>query len=201
MIPNPKCELEYNKDYELLIATILSAQSTDKRVNMVTKKLWEKYDIFSLANADIKDIEDIIKPCGTHTRKASYIKSAAQSLVKDYNGIVPNNRLYLENLKGVGHKTCNVVLSNIYNVEAFAVDTHVSRVSKRLNFAKENDNVETIEKKLMKKIPKNEWIRRHHQFVLFGRYTCKAIKPLCKNCLLKEECNYYKGDKNEKNSN
>ena len=192
MIPNPKCELEYSKDYELLIATILSAQCTDKRVNSVTSKLWEKYDIFSLANADINDIKCIIKPCGTHERKAVYIKTVAESLVKDYNGIVPNDRKYLESLPGVGHKTCNVVLSNIYAVPTMAVDTHVTRVSKRLGFANLSDDVLSIEKKLMKKIPKDEWIRRHHQLVLFGRYTCKAIKPNCSSCLLKDYCKYYK---------
>ena len=195
MISNPKCELEYSKDYELLIATILSAQSTDKRVNEVTNKLWKKYDIFSLANAKEKDVEEIIRPCGTHTRKSKYIIEVAKCLVKDYDGIVPNDRIYLESLPGVGHKTCNVVLSNIYNVPAFAVDTHVSRVSKRLGFANENDSVEIIEKKLMKIISKNEWIRRHHQFVLFGRYICKAIKPDCNNCLLKNNCKYYLKEK------
>ena len=192
MIPNPKCELDYNKDYELLIATVLAAQSTDKRVNIVTKVLWKKYDIYSLANANIKDIEDIIRPVGTFNRKAKYLKSIANNLVNDYNGKVPNDRKYLEKLPGVGHKTCNVVLSNIYNVDAFAVDTHVSRVSKRLGLANDSDSVEIIEKKLMKKIDKKEWIRRHHQFVLFGRYICKAKKPDCSNCLLTNNCKYYK---------
>ncbi|MBR1417190.1 MAG: endonuclease III [Bacilli bacterium] len=192
MIKNPKCELNYSKDYELLIATVLSAQCTDKRVNIVTKKLWEKYDIFSLANASISDIEEIIKPCGTYTRKSVYIKSIATSLVNDFNGIVPNDRNYLEKLPGVGHKTCNVVLSNIYNEDLIAVDTHVTRVSKRLGWASKNDDVLKIEKKLMKIIPKNEWTRRHHQLVLFGRYICKAINPNCENCLLKEYCKYYK---------
>lgn len=192
MIPNPKGELNYSKDYELLIATILSAQCTDKRVNSVTKVLWDKYDIFSLAKANLKEIENIIRPCGTYTRKAKYIKEVAISLVRDYNGKVPNNRKYLESLPGVGHKTCNLVLSNIYNVPAMPVDTHVTRVSKRLGFANNSDNVIQIEKKLMKKIPKDEWIRRHHQLVLFGRYTCKAIKPKCNTCLLKDYCKYYK---------
>ena len=192
MINNPICELEYSKDYELLIATVLSAQTTDKRVNMVTKNLWNKYDIFSLAKANIEDVEEIIKPCGTYTKKAKYIVSIAQKLVTDYNGIVPNDRKYLESLSGVGHKTCNVVLSNIYNVPTFAVDTHVTRVSKRLKLANKNDNVLQIENKLMKKIPKSQWIRRHHQLVLFGRYICKAKNPNCKNCLLKDNCSYYK---------
>lgn len=192
MIPNPKCELEYNKDYELLIATLLSAQCTDKRVNSVTKVLWNKYDIFSLSKANIKEIENIIKPCGTHIKKAKFIKEIAISLVKDYNGIVPNDRKYIESLPGVGHKTCNVVLSNIYNIPAFAVDTHVTRVSKRLSLANDKDDVTKIEKKLMKIVPKSQWIRRHHQFVLFGRYICKAIKPKCNTCLLKDYCKYYK---------
>ena len=191
MIPNPKCELEYEKDYELLIATVLSAQCTDKRVNMVTKDLWKKYDIFTLSNANIKSIEDIIKPCGTYTKKAKYLKEIAQRLVKDYDGKVPNDRNYLEQLPGVGRKTTNVVLSNIYNVPLFAVDTHVTRVAKRLNLASTNDDVLTIEKKLMKKIPKDRWILSHHQFVLFGRYICKAVNPDCQNCLLKNDCKYY----------
>lgn len=192
MISDVKCELNYNKDYELLIATVLSAQCTDKRVNEVTKVLFNKYDIFSLAKADVKDIENIIKPCGTYIRKAKYIKDIANSLVKDYNGVVPNNRKYLESLSGVGHKTCNVVLSNIYNVDCIAVDTHVSRISKRLGLAKEKDDVLTIEKKLMRKINKDEWSYRHHELVLFGRYICKAKKPICNDCLLKNYCKYYK---------
>ena len=170
MIPNPRCELEYHKDYELLIATVLSAQCTDARVNMVTKKLFAKYDIFSLATANIEDIKKIIKPVGTFTRKSLYIKEIAIRLVKDYNGTVPNDRKYLESLPGVGRKTCNVVLSNIYNVPAIAVDTHVE------------------------KFPKDKWSRTHHQLVLFGRYICKAKKPLCSECLLKEECKEYKND-------
>lgn len=192
LYPNPKCELVYNKDYELLIATVLSAQCTDKRVNMVTKELFTKYDIFSLANASLKDIEYIIRPVGTFTRKALYIKNIAERLVSDYNGVVPNDRDYLESLPGVGRKTCNVVLSNIYNVPAIAVDTHVERVSKRLKFAKESDTVLIVEKKLMKIFPKDVWSRLHHQMVLFGRYKCKSINPICNDCKLKEVCDYYK---------
>ena len=188
MMPDARCELNYTKDYELLIATVLSAQSTDKRVNMVTKDLFSKFDINTLANANIVDIEKIIKPVGTFKRKAIYIIEIAKSLVNDYNGIVPNNRKYLESLPGVGRKTCNVVLSNIYNVPAIAVDTHVSRVSKRLNLAKETDEVDIIEKKLMRKFPKEKWSRLHHQLVLFGRYICKAKNPDCNNCLFKEQC-------------
>ncbi len=190
-----KCELNYSKDYELLIATVLSAQCTDKRVNEVTKVLWSKYDLKTLADANIEDIEKIIRPVGSYTKKASYLKKIAIKLLKDYDGIVPNNREYLESLPGVGRKTCNVVLSNIYNVPCIAVDTHVERVSKRLGLAYKNDDVRTIEKKLERKFPKEKWGKLHHQLVLFGRYNCKAIKPDCDNCQLKEFCKYYK--KNE----
>ncbi len=192
-----RCELEYKKDYELLIATVLSAQCTDKRVNMVTKELFSKYDIFSLAISSLKEIERIIRPVGTYTRKAMYVKTIAESLVRDYEGSVPNNREYLESLPGVGRKTCNVVLSNIYNIPAIAVDTHVERVSKRLGLAKESDTVLTVEKKLMKYFPKNKWSRLHHQLVLFGRYQCKSISPICENCKLQKMCKYYK-KKNKK---
>lgn len=191
MIPNPKCELNYNKDYELLIATVLSAQCTDARVNMVTKELFCKYDIYSLATANINDIKKIIRSVGTYTRKSEYIIEIAKRLVNDYNGKVPNDRKYLESLPGVGRKTCNVVLSNIYDVPTIAVDTHVERVSKRLNLAKQNDDVVKVENKLMKKIPKNKWSRFHHQMVLFGRYICKSKNPDCENCLLNNECKYY----------
>ena len=109
---NPRCELEYQKDYELLIATVLSAQCTDKRVNMVTKELWEKYDLYSLSKEKPKKIENIIRPVGSFTKKASYLISIAKSLIKDFDGKVPNNREYLESLPGVGRKTCNVVLAN-----------------------------------------------------------------------------------------
>ena len=195
MIPNPKCELDYNKDYELLIATVLSAQCTDARVNKVTKVLFEKYDIFSLSNANKKDIEGIIYSCGNYRKKSEYIISIAKALVNDFDGIVPNNREYLEKLPGVGRKTTNVVLSNLFDVPCIAVDTHVDRVSKRLGLAKESDNVLEVEKKLMKKIPKNKWSRTHHQLVLFGRYICKSQSPNCKDCLLKENCKYYKNYK------
>ncbi len=188
MYPDARCELNYQKDYELLIATVLSAQCTDKRVNQVTKELFSKYDIFSLATAEKKDIEKIIRPVGTFTKKSEYIIDIAKHLVQDYNGTVPNNREYLESLSGVGRKTCNVVLANLYNVPTIAVDTHVSRVAKRLKLANKNDTVEVIERKLMKYLPKSSWSRFHHQTVLFGRYTCKARNPECSKCLLNEYC-------------
>ena len=192
MIPNPRCELEYNKDYELLIATVLSAQCTDARVNKVTKELFKKYDIFSLSNAVEKDIENIIYSCGNYKKKSVYINNIAKSLVKDFNGIVPNDREYLESLPGVGRKTTNVVLSNLFDIPAIAVDTHVDRVSKRLGLVNKNDSVYTVEKKLMKKLPKDKWSRTHHQFVLFGRYICKSQNPNCNVCKLKQYCKYIK---------
>ena len=188
LYPNPICELNYNKDYELLIAIVLSAQTTDKRVNQVTSVLFSKYKTLKeLSNAKIEDIENIIKEIGTFRRKAIYVKEIAKN-INDIGGIVPNDRKYLESLNGVGRKTANVFLSVIYNEPTIAVDTHVTRVSKRLNLVNKNDDVNTIEKKLMKKIPKDRWSRTHHQLVLFGRYHCKAIKPNCNNCKLKKIC-------------
>lgn len=188
LYPDARCELNYTKDYELLIATVLSAQCTDKRVNSVTSILFSKYDIYTLSIENEKEIERIIKPCGSQTKKAYYIKIIAEKLVKDHEGRVPNNREYLESLAGVGRKTCNVVLSNLYDVPAIAVDTHVSRVAIRLGLASKNDSVLTIEKKLMKKLPKEKWSKLHHQLVLFGRYKCKAIKPICQECPFINTC-------------
>ena len=188
LIPNPKCELNYNKDYELLIATMLSAQTTDKRVNEVTEVLFKKYpNLEALRKADINDIIGIIKPIGTYNKKAKNIIDIANKL-KEKNDIVPNDREFLESLPGVGRKTTNVVLSNIYNVPCIAVDTHVHRVSIRLGIANKNDDVYTTEKKLSKKFKDYDLCRLHHQLVLFGRYYCKAINPNCENCKLKNIC-------------
>ncbi len=193
LFPNPRCELNYTKDYELLLATMLSAQTTDKRVNEVTKILFKKYNTLkALSQADINDVQNIIRPIGTYHKKAQNLIEIAKRLEKDYGGKLPNNREYLETLPGVGRKTANVVLSNIFNVPCIAVDTHVSRVSKRLNLAKEKDDVLTIEKKLTKKFKKEDLCKRHHQLVLFGRYHCLARNPKCENCHLKEICKYYK---------
>lgn len=189
LFPNPKCELLYNNDYQLLIAIVLSAQSTDKRVNSVTPILFDKYkSLEALKQASLSDIESIIRPVGSYHKKASYVIGIAKILVDEYNGVVPVDREALEKMPGVGRKTINVFLSEFYNVPAIAVDTHVERVSKRLRLAYAKDNVLTIEKKLMKKFPKEEWGKRHLQLVLFGRYYCKAVKPLCENCKLKDIC-------------
>lgn len=189
VIPNPKCELEYNKDYELLIATMLSAQTTDKRVNMSTRVLFKKYPTLEdLKNAPLDDLIEIIRPVGTFNKKAMNIKLIASELLDKANGIVPNDRTFLESLSGVGRKTTNVVLSNLYNESCIAVDTHVARVSKRLNIASSNDSVYEIEMKLNKFFKRENLGRLHHQLVLFGRYNCKAIKPECDSCELKKYC-------------
>ncbi len=187
IISNPKCELEYHKDYELLIATMLSAQTTDKRVNSVTKILFQKYpSLEDLKNAPIEDIKNIIRSIGTYNKKAENIKKIADELIK--NGGLSNDRKFLESLSGVGRKTTNLVLSTIYNEPYIAVDTHVTRVSKRLGIANKNDDVLVIEKKLNKVFPKEKLNRLHHQLVLFGRYYCKAKNPLCEDCKLKDIC-------------
>ena len=193
LFPNPKCELNYTKDYELLIATVLSAQATDKSVNKVTEVLFKKYNTLEkMKNANKEDLKRIIKPIGTSNKKSEYIKQIASILVEKYEGRVPNNRKALESMPGVGRKTTNLVLSNIYNIPAFAVDTHVNRVSKRLGLSKDVDDVLEVERKLKRKFKREEWGKRHHQLVLFGRYHCKAKNPDCMNCQLQEYCKYYK---------
>lgn len=189
LIPNPKCELNFNCDYELLIAVVLSAQTTDKRVNEVTKVLFTKYPTLEDINkADISSIKEIIKSIGTFNKKAVFVKEIAKTLLEKYNGVVPRTHEELEAIPGVGHKSANVVLGVLYNIPTFAVDTHVERVSKRLGLVSAKDDVIQVEKKLMKKVPKDRWIRTHHQFILFGRYYCKAVKPSCDNCRLKNIC-------------
>ena len=200
IIPNPHCELNYTKDYELLISVMLSAQTTDKMVNKVTSILYEKYDtINKLSTANIADIKCIIKPLGNYNKKASNIIEIACRLINDTNGTVINDRAYLESLPGVGRKTTNVVLANLYNEDVIAVDTHVACVSKRLGIVKNSDDVLTIEKKLNRKFPKNKLGRLHHQLVLFGTYYCKAISPSCIDCKLKNICKYYKKNNKEVN--
>ena len=186
IIPNPKCSLDYSKDYELLLAVMMSAQSTDARVNSVTKELF-KYDLKDLAKMDTLKLESIIKPVGTQKRKAEYIKRICTTLLNDCGGRVPHDRELLESLPGIGHKTCNVVFAEIFNEDAIAVDTHVTRVSKRLCLAEENDDVVKIEKKLMEFFPKDKWSRLHLQLVLFGRHHCTAKKPSCDTCPFKNK--------------
>lgn len=189
VIPQPKCELEYSKDYELLLATMLSAQTTDKRVNMVTRVLFNKYPTLeALSKATLDDLIKIVRPVGTFNKKAMNVKNIAKELLDRSDGIVPNDRDFLESLSGVGRKTANVVLSNLFNEPCIAVDTHVTRVSKRLGIAKEKDDVYQIEIKLNKFFKGEDLGKLHHQLVLFGRYYCKALKPECENCELKKYC-------------
>ncbi len=189
IIPNPVCELNYNKDYELLLAVMLSAQTKDARVNKVTKVLFNKYDsLKKLKEANIKDIENIIKELGSYHKKSEAVINIAKILDEKYNGKVINNRKILENLPMVGRKTTNVVLSELFNEPTIAVDTHVERVSKRLGLAKKDDDVIKIEEKLKRKFDKNIWSKLHKQFVLFGRYYCTSKKPSCNKCKLQIYC-------------
>ena len=193
LFPDPKCELNYTKDYELLIAIMLSAQSTDKRVNSVTPIIFNKYNTLeALKDASLSDLETIIRPVGSFRKKSFYTKEIARILVDEFEGVVPTDREKLESFPGVGRKTVNVFLSEFYNYPAIAVDTHVERVSKRLKLATLKDDVLKVEKKLMKKFDKSLWSKRHLQLVLFGRYYCKAVKPECETCRLKDICKGYK---------
>lgn len=189
LYPNPKCELIYHKDYELLIAVMLSAQATDKSVNLVTSRLFDRYKTLNeLKEAKLEDVIDIIRPIGTYNRKALYLLDIANILVDKYNGSVPNDRSSLEAMPGVGRKVANVVLSEWFHEDAIAVDTHVNRVSKRLGLVKKDANVYEVEKRLCKCFSRNTWSKRHLQLVLFGRYHCKSINPKCSECLLNSIC-------------
>ena len=193
LIPNPKCELNYKNDYELLLVVMLSAQTTDKRVNSVSNILFDKYKTLdSLKNASLEDLKNIIRPLGSFNKKAKYIKDITTILCDKYDGVMPRNRKELEMLPGVGRKTVNVVFGELDIEPQIAVDTHVERVSKRLALANQKDSVYDVEMKLRKKFKKETWSKRHKQLVLFGRYYCKAIKPECDSCGLKDVCKFYK---------
>ena len=189
LFPNPTCELNYHTDYELLLAIVLSAQTTDKRVNTVTPILFQQYPTLKdLKQARLEDLEVILRPIGSFRKKASYMKDIATMLVDQYDGKVPRDREELCKLPGVGRKTTNVFLSEFYGEPTIGVDTHVERVSKRLRIASSRDDVLKVEKKLMKYFPKEEWGKRHLQMVLFGRYYCKAVKPECSTCGIQDIC-------------
>ena len=189
LYPDARCELNHKDSFELLIAVVLSAQTTDVSVNRVTPALFEKYpDALSLSEASEEDVMRLIHSIGLYKNKSRNIINLAKELVKRFDGEVPSKREELESLPGVGRKTANVVLSNCFDYPAFAVDTHVSRVSKRLMIARKEDDVLTIEKKLMKFFPRNCWSRLHHQFIFFGRYKCKAKNPECTDCPFRDSC-------------
>lgn len=189
MFPDAKCELNYSNMLELLIAVMLSAQTTDASVNKLTITLFKKYPtVEDYANADINELMNDIRTIGLYKNKANNIKKMTQTLLSQYNGEVPSDRASLEALPGVGRKTTNVVLAEGFHIPALAVDTHVERVSKRLKLAYQNDSVLKVEEKLKKKIPKQRWIKTHHQMIFFGRYHCKAINPDCGHCPLIDLC-------------
>ena len=191
MFPEAKCELKFNNNFELICAVILSAQCTDKRVNLTTPALFKKYPTAEkLANAKIEDVEEIIKPCGFYHNKAKSLVKMAKGLLQNFNGEVPGSLKDLITLAGVGRKTANVVYAVGFGGQAIAVDTHVFRTSNRLGLAN-SKNVLTTEKQLMKVVPKKEWSKTHHSLIFLGRYVCKAQKPNCEECSLKEWCKYY----------
>ncbi len=190
--PEPMCELNFKDRYQLLVSVILSAQCTDKRVNIVTKDLFKKYPTAeTMAKANLEELEQEIKPCGFYHNKAKNILSACQKIVSDFGGEVPEDYDKLLSLPGVGRKTANVITSAGFGGDAIAVDTHVFRVSRRLGLASGN-TPEKVEQELMKALDKNVWSESHFLMVLFGRYVCKAQRPLCEECGLKEYCKYYK---------
>ena len=187
--PEAKCELEYSTPYQLLVAVILSAQCTDKRVNMVTKEL------FNVAPTPKKMLElgeerlkQIIHSCGFYNNKAKSIISATKCIINDFDGQVPNTMEQLSSLAGVGRKTANVVLAEAFNQPSIAVDTHVHRVSKRLGLTSLNSTPEKCEQDLLKLVPTQNQAKFHIQTVWFGRYHCKALNPKCETCKLKDIC-------------
>lgn len=192
LYPDVKSGLNFSNPFELLISTILSAQCTDKRVNIITEKLFKKYkkpvDFLELSN---EELQELIRECGLYRNKSKNILKTCEILHNKYNDMVPDNMDDLMNLPGVGRKTANVVLSNAFSKQAIAVDTHVYRVSNRIGIADSKD-VLTTEKQLMESIPKDLWSLSHHLLIYHGRNICTARKPKCENCPLNKMCNYYK---------
>ena len=191
VIDNPKCELEYTSIFSLLVAVVLSSQTTDKRVNMVTKILFDKYKtVFDLANANYDDLYQIILPLGLAKNKTNNLIILAKTIHEKYNDIVPSDMKELESLKGVGHKTASVLLAEGYKIPSLPVDTHVYRMAIRLGYINSNQSISEAEEALKSFIDKDKWILSHHLFLLFGRYYCKSKMPKCDMCRLKEYCKY-----------
>lgn len=188
MVQNPKCELVFESPFELLVAVILSAQCTDKRVNQVTSVLFQEANTpQDFVEMPIEQLERKIHSCGFYHNKAKAIISASKDILERFDGQVPSNFDELLTLAGVGRKTANVVMAVAFGGDNLAVDTHVLRVSNRLGLVK-TDNPNKCEEQLCKIFPKDSWTRLHYQMVLFGRYTCKAIKPDCANCVFSAVC-------------
>ena len=189
LFPSARCELFYSKDYELVIAVMLSAQTTDKSVNAITPVLFNKYpSLEELNNAPLSDIEEILKPIGLYKNKAKNLKGIVKNLLERFNGKVPSNKDELMILPGVGNKTAGVIRAEIFQIPDLPVDTHILRISKRLNLAKKEDEPIDVEKKLKKLIPEERWIKSHHQLIHFGRYFCTARNPQCENCKISDMC-------------
>lgn len=189
LYPDAHCELVYSKDYEFLIAVMLSAQTTDKSVNQATAVLFKKYKtVEELAKADLDDVRFIIRHLGMYQVKAQNVIKIANILVNQYGGKVPHDAEALLAMPGVGNKTKNCVFGELYNEPLLAVDTHMQRVAKRLGIADEKDSVEKIEQKYMSIIPRERVVKTNHQIIWFGRYFCKAISPECAKCKLKDYC-------------
>ena len=194
--PDAECELNFNSNFELLVAVILSAQCTDKRVNEVTSEIFKKYNTpQDFAYMPIEKLEKMIYSCGFYHNKAKNIISASQQIISDFGGEVPSSVEELQKLKGVGKKTANVVYSTAFGGDAVAVDTHVFRTSNRLGLSN-SKNVKKCEQDLMEKFPQNKWSSMHLLLVFFGRYQCKAMHPLCENCEFKSFCKYYNKKQN-----
>lgn len=189
--PKATIALHYSTPFELLVATILSAQCTDKRVNMVTKKLFAKHNKpEDFASLSIEELGKMIRSCGFYHNKSKNIIATSRILLEEYDGLVPDKREELVKLPGVGRKTANVVLSNAFGQDAIAVDTHVFRVANRIGLANAK-NVEQTEKQLMENIPKSKWSIAHHWLIYHGRNICKARRPLCEECPIDYLCQYY----------
>lgn len=192
--PNPTTALDHSNAYELLVATMLSAQCTDERVNMITPALFAKYpDAHALAEASPRDVGELIKTAGLWQTKAKNLVATAQLLVSRHEGEVPKTREELEDLPGVGRKTANVVLSNAFGVPAIAVDTHVFRVANRIGLATGTTPL-AVEKQLMEVIPEDKWTDAHHWLIYHGRQVCHARKPNCESCPLSPHCRYYQDE-------
>ncbi len=191
-MPVAETELDYTNPYELLVAVILSAQCTDKRVNVITPPLFQKYpDVYAMADATPDDIFEYIRTCSYPNNKAKHLSGMAKMLVKDFNGNVPEDINELQKLPGVGRKTANVIASVIFDKPALAVDTHVFRVAARIGLSTNAKTPLETEKQLVKYIPDELLPIAHHWLILHGRYVCIARKPNCKKCGLKDLCKYY----------
>ena len=189
LFPDAKCELFYSQDYELVIAVMLSAQTTDKAVNGVTSRLFKIYPTLkSFVDANILDIEKEIESLGLYKNKARNIKGIAEVLYHDFNSVLPSDKDKLQKLPGIGNKSAGVIRCEVFKIPDLPVDTHIIRISNRLGIATSKDEPIDIERKLKKIIPEESWIKSHHQLIHFGRYFCTARNPKCEECKIKKLC-------------